>query len=120
MFIDGLHIFIESNHMIIAVQRTLQWRLERLGLENKPRLPFSLQEVTYFSYDHARMTKSIVILCENEIRGCGQNQKHPICLGCQINVPQTSPSDNSSVIIKVRHFIRVRDHFGYSHSMIKQ
>lgn len=41
------------------------------------------------------------------MRGCGQNQKYPICLGCQVKVPHTSPSDSVSVIIKVRHFIRV-------------
>lgn len=68
-----------------------------------------MQEATYYSYDQTRKTKSIVILSESEVRGCNQNQKHTLCLGCKIKVPQTSPSDSCSIIIKVRHFIRVCD-----------
>lgn len=69
------------------------------------------QEVTYIPD-----LKSTSILREKKLRGCDKNQKHTTCLGCQITVPQTSPSDSSSVIIKIRHFIRVRhkifNHFG--------
>lgn len=51
--------------------------------------------------------KSTSILKEKKLRGCDQNQKHTTCLGCQIKVPETSASDSSSIIIKIRHFIRV-------------
>ncbi|XP_031636734.1 arrestin domain-containing protein 1-like [Contarinia nasturtii] len=66
-----------------------------------------IKEVVYFSYDQTRKRKSIIVLGETGMRGCNQNQKYPICLGCQIKVPQTSPSDCSSMIIKVRHFIKI-------------
>lgn len=63
---------------------------------------YSPQEVTYIPD-----LKSTSILKERKLRGCDQNQKHTTCLGCQIKVPETPASDSSSIIIKIRHFIRV-------------
>lgn len=59
------------------------------------------------AHDQLQTKQSTVILDELEMRGCGQNQKYPICLGCQLQVPETSSSDSASMIIKIRHFIRV-------------
>lgn len=42
-----------------------------------------------------------------ELRGCNPNQKYPICLGCQLKVPQTTLTDAASILINVQHFIQV-------------
>lgn len=68
---------------------------------------FLPQEVNYSSSDQVLKRRSIVVLNETEVRGCKQNQKRTICLGCQIKVPQTTPTDLSGSMIKIRHFIRV-------------
>lgn len=52
--------------------------------------------------------KTIAVLNETELRGCSSNQKYPICLGCQLNVPrQTTLTDSTSILINVKHFIQV-------------
>lgn len=72
---------------------------------------FEFKEVTYHSIDHLQNMKTITILNEVELRGCNPNQKYPICLGCQLNVPQTTLTDSTSILINVKHFIQVGCNF---------
>lgn len=82
-----------------------------MTLNQIPFLPcFELKEVTYYSIDRLHKMNTMTTLNEMELRGCNSNQKYPICLGCQLNVPQTTITDSTSLLVNVKHFIQVGFH----------
>ena len=76
-------------------------------LKNPIFIILLFKEVIYYSIDRSQKMKTMTVLNEMELRGCSSNQKYPICLGCQLKIPQTSLTDSTSMIINVRYFIQV-------------
>lgn len=71
------------------------------------KISLLFKEVTYYSIDRLHKMKTMTTLNEVELRGCNPNQKYPICLGCRLEIPQTSITDSTSLLVHVKHFVQV-------------